>query len=131
MGLDKLFAVTVREAIPTPPRTTCAKCGEALGFVYREHTHRAVEAYCPPCQWLLRDVKISVFLEATRPSEAVVSALGLPANWDDRQNAEPIPMAVLSVEEWPEIDVVPRAFSMGVDFGNGLSFSVTCDHWQN
>lgn len=107
MGLDQLFAVKVSEAIAVPPRTTCAKCGEPLGYTFREKTHQANEAYCSTCQWLLRDTKINVFLEATRPSDAVVKSCGLPLHWDDRQHDEPIPMALLEVDQWPEIDVIP------------------------
>jgi hypothetical protein len=120
MGLDQLFAVAVSEAVSSPPRTTCAKCGESLGFRYRENTHRAMAAYCPPCQWLLRDTKINVFLEATRPSDAVVKSLGVPLNWDERQHAEPIPMVVLNVEQWPEIDVVPQFSSPAWDSFDGM-----------
>lgn len=111
MGLDQLFAVVVSESVATPPRQTCAKCGERLGFVHRETTHQAKEAYCAVCQWLLRDPKINVFLDASRPADVVVKSCGLPLDWNDRQAAEPIPFVPLNVEQWPELDVVPRFFA--------------------
>lgn len=109
-----LFRIKPNAVVAAPPRCRCAKCGNALGYRWTEQTRPAAEGYCATCRWLLRDVRLQVFLNDSRPDASVTAALGLPQKWVDRQNAEPVPNDTLNVEDWPEIDPVPS--QRGVDF---------------
>jgi hypothetical protein len=111
-----ISATFIQVAIVTPPRTSCAKCGEPLSEGPCNKT--GAYEYCDICCWLLKRRWRS--RRTPRPSAAELHAAGHPGHdelhwtdsegrrrtsrdWEKRQVTEEIPPRVLRVQDWPEL----------------------------
>lgn len=77
-------------------RTTCAKCGMPLRYVWETGAEKT-EQYCPCCQ---------IFLGFASRLTAPQSMLGegVIDDWRRKQADEPMVLTFLKAELWPEVD---------------------------